>query len=101
MHEFFSYLIFLMTLSIPTIAIVAELSKNTPSSLLHSGIRSSICVGSFFFLSIVLGKNYVPTISHFSIIGLIFTISVFQLYFELQDKSLDSFLKSKFIHNKI
>ena len=99
MHEFYSYLIFLLTISIPTIAIVAELSKKTPSSILYSLTRSIICIGSLFFLSVVLDPKYVPTVTHLITIGFIFSISVFQLYFELQDSTLNSFLKNKLTNN--
>lgn len=89
MADILNFLTFIMTLSIPVIAIVAELSHKTPSTFLHSMIRSIICLGSLFFLSVVLNQRYIPCWSHFMAVGFIFVVSAFQLIIELNQDEIE------------
>lgn len=86
------FLMFLMTVSIPMIAIIAELSKNTPNTVFHSTVRSIICIGSLLFLSQLLQLSYKPCFSHFFSISFVFIVSVIQLIFELNQTDITKIL---------
>lgn len=93
------FLMFLMTVGIPLIAIIAELSKTTPNSIVHSIVRSVICLGSLFFLSELLQVSYKPCASHFLSVLFIFSISLFQLFLEMNHTGIDKIIQ-KFKENK-
>jgi phosphate/sulfate permease len=92
MSEFILVLTFVMTLMIPVIAIIAELSHTTPNSVSHSIVRSIICLACIVFLSQIIQPSYKPYISHFLSIGFIFIVSCAKLYLELNEHTVNKFI---------
>lgn len=92
-------LMFLFAASIPIIAIAAELSKRTPSSLAHSIIRSILCIGAIVFISIIMTPGYKATVYQFVSIGFIFLVSLIQGYVEMTGSKISDIF-SKFIHKR-
>lgn len=101
--ELLSFLViavmFVFSAGIPIIAISAELSKRTPSTLAHSIIRSCLCIGSLVFISIMMAPGYKATFYQFASIAFIFTVSLVQGYLEMTGSKFSDFI-SKFNHRK-
>lgn len=93
MENFLTYVIFVLTASIPVLAVIGELHHRTPTSISYSIVRSFICFGSLFFMSEILNPAYHVKISHLIMIGFIFFASIFQLYLEIHDETIDEILK--------
>lgn len=89
------FVMFLMTVSIPIIAIVGELAKTTPNTVFHSVVRSIICIGSLLFLSQLLQIGYKVNLPHFLAISFIFAISVFELNLEMNQTSFDKIFQNE------
>lgn len=92
-------LMFVFASGIPIIAIAAELSKRTPSSLAYSIIRSILCIGAIVFISIIMAPGYTPSLYHLASIGFIFGVSLVQGYIEMTGSKLSDFI-SKFTHRR-
>lgn len=87
------FLLFIMTISVPVIATIAELSSTTPNSVFHSVVRSIICLGCLFFLSQLMQPHYVASAAHILTIFIVFIVSVVQLTLELHHTSIDKVLQ--------
>lgn len=90
------FLLFIMTISVPVIAIIGELASTTPTSVFHSVVRSIICLGCLFFLSQLMQPHYVASAAHILSVFIIFLVSVVELVLELHQTSIDKVLQ-KFV----
>lgn len=98
-NAFILFVMFLMTIAVPIIAIVAELSKSTPNTVFHSVVRSIVCIGSLLFLSQMLQRGYLPCGTHFLAVAFIFLVSCIELILEMNQTSLDKLIH-KFKENR-
>lgn len=95
MPDLLVFVTFVLTASIPILAIIGELHHRTPTTLFHSIVRSVICLASLFFVSEILNPAYHPKLQHLIIVSIVFMASCFQLYLEIHDETIDEFLKHK------